>query len=92
VRNTASFGLPDWLRITLGPHEYMEQFVRVRYDFTYVYLVITPTFVIIVHLQKLYRCRLRHRLRENRRYVYGDLQAEDNKLWSIFFKSAPTAS
>ena len=28
VRNTTSFGLPDWLRITLGPHEYMERFVQ----------------------------------------------------------------
>lgn len=25
VRNTTSFGLPDWLRITVGPHQYMEQ-------------------------------------------------------------------
>ncbi|MGI6588261.1 MAG: histidinol-phosphate transaminase [Peptococcia bacterium] len=28
IRNTTSFGLPDWLRITLGPHEYMEQLVQ----------------------------------------------------------------
>ncbi|MDD4665618.1 MAG: histidinol-phosphate transaminase [Clostridia bacterium] len=28
VRNTTSFGLPDWLRITLAPHQYMEQFVQ----------------------------------------------------------------
>jgi histidinol-phosphate aminotransferase len=28
VRNTASFGLPEWLRVTIGPHQYMEQFVK----------------------------------------------------------------
>ena len=27
VRNTGSFGLPDWLRISVGPHTYMEQLV-----------------------------------------------------------------
>ncbi|MBZ4653676.1 MAG: hisC [Peptococcaceae bacterium] len=27
VRNTASFGLPDWLRITIGPHPQMEALV-----------------------------------------------------------------
>lgn len=27
IRNTSSFGLPDWLRITIAPHHYMEQFI-----------------------------------------------------------------
>ena len=28
VRNTASFGLPEWFRITLGQHELVEQFLK----------------------------------------------------------------
>jgi len=28
VRNTASFGIPEWLRITIGPHQYLEQFLK----------------------------------------------------------------
>lgn len=27
IRNTSSFGLPDWLRITIGPHCYMERLI-----------------------------------------------------------------
>jgi len=28
VRNTASFDLPDWFRISLGPHQYMEKLMQ----------------------------------------------------------------